>query len=86
METTLSPLGSTSDKTRVESDHPMSAGVALLHPTTQNGSAAGADVMQSFPLGRRDGVPPAAQEALSILAKDISDFQPMLNPLLSEQV
>jgi len=60
----------------VESDQPMSTGIAFLQPTAQSGGAAGAEVMKSFPLGSRDGVPPAAQEALSVLAKDLGDFQP----------
>jgi hypothetical protein len=54
----------------------------LLHPTAQGGSAASAEVMKSFPLGSRDGVPPAAQEALSIWAKDLGDFQPRFLHLL----
>jgi len=68
--------------TRVESDQPMSAGVAFFHPTAQSGGAAGTDVMESFPLDGRDGVPPTAQEALPVLAKDIGDFQPRLTHLL----
>ena len=75
-------LGTVPVATRVEGNQPMSAGVALLQPTPESGGAAGADVMESFPLGRRDGVPPAAQEMLSILAKDIGDFQPMFTHLL----
>ena len=54
----------------------------MLDPTSQSGGAAGAQVMKSFPLGGRDGVPPAAQEALSVLAKDLGDFQPRLTHLL----
>jgi hypothetical protein len=38
--------------------------------------------MESFPLDSRDGVPPAAQEALPVWAKDIGDFQPKLTHLL----
>src|SRR5215472_16414164 len=57
-------LGTVPVATRVESDHPMSAGVAFFHPTTQSGGAAGAEVMESFPLDSGDGVPPTAQEAL----------------------
>src|SRR5215472_2269155 len=71
-------LGTVPVATRVESDHAMSAGVAFFHPTTQSGGAAGAEVMESFPLDSRDGVPPTAQEALPVLAKDIGDFQPRL--------
>jgi hypothetical protein len=70
-------LGTVPVATGVERDQPMSARVALFQPTPESGGAAGADVMESFPLGRRDGVPPAAQEMPSILAKDIGDFQPM---------
>jgi len=66
----------------VESDQPMSTGIALLQPTAQGGGAAGTEVMKSFPLGSRDGVPPAAQEALSVLAKDLGDFQPRFLHLL----
>jgi hypothetical protein len=50
-------LGAVTITAGVESDHPMSAGVALLYPSAQGGGAAGAEVMKSFPLGSRDGVP-----------------------------
>ena len=75
-------LGTVPVATRVESDQPMSAGVAFLHPTAQSGGAAGTDVMESFPLDSRDGVPPTAQEGLPVWAKDIGDFQPRLAHLL----
>jgi len=52
----------------------MRAGVALFQPTSQRSGAAGTEVMERFPLGSRHGMPPAAQEALSMLSKDLGDF------------
>ena len=75
-------LGAVTITAGVESDHPMSAGIALLQPTAQGGGAASREVMKRFPLGSRDGVPPAAQEALSVLAKDLGNFQPRFPHLL----
>ena len=60
----------------------MAAGITLLQVRAQGDSATDADIPQSFALGRRDGVPPAAQELPSVLAKHIGDFQPLLPHLL----
>jgi hypothetical protein len=55
----------------------MRAMVAFLNMTAQGGSAADADVTESFPLLWGDGVSPLLQELLSMFAKDIGRFEPM---------
>jgi hypothetical protein len=45
-----SPLGNTPHKARVVGDESMRALVAFLDVAAQRGSAAGADVTESFPL------------------------------------
>ena len=53
--------------------------VAFLDMTAQGGSAADADVTESFPLLWGDGVSPLLQEFLSMFAKDIGHFEPMFS-------
>ena len=55
----------------------MRATVAFLNMAAQGGSAADADVTESFPLLWGDGVSPLLQELLSMFAKDIGHFEPM---------
>ena len=56
----------------------MTAGVTLLQVRPQSGSAAYTDVPKSSSLLGREGVAPLAQELLSVAAKDLSHFQPMV--------
>ena len=63
----------------VVSDGAMRAMVAFLDVAAQSGSAAGADVTESFPLLWGDGVSPLLQELLSMFAKDIGHFEPMFS-------
>lgn len=60
----------------------MTAGIALLQVCTQGGSAADAEVPKSFSLLGRKGVAPAAQERLSVAAKDLGRFQLRFSHLL----
>ena len=55
----------------------MRAMVAFLDVAAQGGSAADADVTESFPLLWGDGVSPLLQELPSMFAKDIGHFEPM---------
>ena len=60
----------------------MRAMVPFLDVAAQSGSAAGADVTESFALLRRQGVGPSFSKRLSVLTKDIGYFEPMFSHLL----
>jgi hypothetical protein len=56
--------------------------IALFDMPAKSGSAAGADVAESFPLLWGDGVSPLFQESRTILTEDIGHFEPMFSHLL----
>ena len=56
--------------------------ITLFDMPAQSGSAAGADVAESFPLLWGDGVSPLFQESCTILTEDIGHFEPMFSHLL----
>jgi hypothetical protein len=64
---------------RVIRDGLMRAVIALLHVSAKRGGAACADVTEYSPLMGRECVAPSLEEFLFVLAKDIGDFQPMLD-------
>ena len=57
-------------------NHLMGAVVALPNVGAEDGGAACADIAESLPLLRRQYRTPAIEEFLTVLAEDISDFQP----------
>ena len=76
------PLEKTPHKAGVVGDRLVGATIALFEMPAQGGSAAGADVAESFALLWGDGVPPTFQKSLSILSEDIGHFEPMFSHLL----
>jgi hypothetical protein len=56
--------------------------ITLFDMPAQGGSTAGADVAESFPLLRRQGVPPSFEKSPLLLTKDIGHFEPMFSHLL----
>ena len=70
-------LGATAIATRVEYFDAMSAPVALLEMTAQDGCPAVADIPERFPLLAREHGVPASQEIVLMSAEDIGQFQPM---------
>ena len=52
--------------------------ITLFEARTEGGGTTGADVSENFALSRGERVPPAGEEFLSVLTKDIGHFQPML--------
>lgn len=61
----------------VEDEELVRAVVALFPASAESGGSACADVAEGLALLGREGVAPAGQEFLFVLAKDIGDFQPM---------
>ena len=67
-------LGATAITTGVEYFDAMSAPIALVQMTTQDGGPAVTNVSQRFPLLARQHGVPASQESLLMSAKDIGQF------------
>src|SRR5580704_5954931 len=70
-------LGATAVATRVEYFDAVSAPVALIEMTAQDGCPAVADIPERFPLLAREHGVPASQEIVLMSAEDIGQFQPM---------
>jgi hypothetical protein len=57
----------------------MGAVAALLDVGTEGGGSASADVSEGSALRGGERMPPLPEELLFVLAKDIGDFEPMLD-------
>lgn len=60
--------------TRVEKCGLVRTGIALFEARTKGGGTTGTDVSECFALSSRQGVSPAGEERLSVLAEDIGHF------------